>query len=259
MALAESRETVIADCQAIHPTILNGVPYFYDQVYRGLCETGHAEDARRTARRCSAARSKSAAPAGRRCPIICTTIFTARACRCCKAMACPNRRPSSRSRPRRHIRRGSCGRAIPGIEVRIADDGEILTRGPHVMLGYYENPAATAEVLKDGWLATGDLGRLDDDGFLYITGRKKEILVTLGGKNIAPVYLESLLTAGPADPAGDGRRRRPAVPGGADRAQSRAAEGRTVAAAASPSASPRRRFDASAGAGTVRASGLPSG
>jgi long-chain acyl-CoA synthetase len=108
-----------------------------------------------------------------------------------------------------HTRRGSCGRAIPGVEVRIADDGEILTRGPHVMPGYYENPQATAEVLKEGWLYTGDLGRMDNDGYLYITGRKKELIVTLGGKNIAPVYLESLLTQDPlilqAMVVGDGR------------------------------------------------------
>ena len=120
---------------------------------------------------------------------------------------------------RTHHRRGSCGRPIPGIEVRIAEDGEILTRGPHVMTGYYRNPEATAEVLKDGWLATGDLGRQDDEGFVYITGRKKEILVTSGGKNIAPVYLESLLTRGPADLAGDGAGRRAVAPGGADCAE----------------------------------------
>jgi long-chain acyl-CoA synthetase len=108
-----------------------------------------------------------------------------------------------------HHRRGSVGKPIPEVEVRIAGDGEIFTRGPHVMQGYYENSAATAEVVQDGWLATGDLGRLDDDGFLYITGRKKEILVTLGGKNIAPVLLETLLTQDPlilqALVVGDGR------------------------------------------------------
>jgi long-chain acyl-CoA synthetase len=77
------------------------------------------------------------------------------------------------------------------------------------MAGYYKNPEATAAIMSDGWLATGDLGRIDDDGFLYITGRKKEILVTSGGKNIAPVYLEALLTEDPlilqAMILGDGR------------------------------------------------------
>jgi long-chain acyl-CoA synthetase len=108
-----------------------------------------------------------------------------------------------------HFRRGSSGRVIRDVEVRIAEDGEILTRGPHVMAGYYRQPQATAEVVRDGWFHTGDLGRLDEDGFLFITGRKKEILVTSGGKNIAAVYLESLLTEDPlilqAMVVGDGR------------------------------------------------------
>jgi long-chain acyl-CoA synthetase len=95
------------------------------------------------------------------------------------------------------FRRGAVGRAIADVEIRIADDGEVLTRGRHVMREYFKKPAATAEVLRDGWLYTGDLGRLDDDGFLYITGRKKELIVTSGGKNIAPVFLESLLTEDP--------------------------------------------------------------
>jgi long-chain acyl-CoA synthetase len=99
--------------------------------------------------------------------------------------------------------------AIPGVEIRIADDGEILTRGPHVMSGYWKNPEATQAVMQEDWLLTGDLGRLDDDGFLFITGRKKEILVTAAGKNVAPVYLESLLCEDPlilqAMVVGDGR------------------------------------------------------
>jgi long-chain acyl-CoA synthetase len=94
-------------------------------------------------------------------------------------------------------RRGAAGKPIPGVEVKIAEDSEILTRGPHVMPGYYKNEKATAEIIKDGWLYTGDYGRIDEDGFLYITGRKKEIIVTSGGKNVAPVYLESLLTQDP--------------------------------------------------------------
>ena len=83
------------------------------------------------------------------------------------------------------------------MEVQIAEDGEILTRGPHVMQGYWQDPAATNEILIDGWLHTGDLGRIDADGFLYITGRKKELIVTAAGKNVAPVLLESLLTEDP--------------------------------------------------------------
>jgi long-chain acyl-CoA synthetase len=98
-------------------------------------------------------------------------------------------------------------KAAAEAAMRVAESE--MARGAHVMTGYYENPAATAEVLQDGWLLTGDLGRLDEDNFLYITGRKKEILVTLGGKNIAPVYLESLLTEDPlivqALVVGDGR------------------------------------------------------
>jgi len=87
------------------------------------------------------------------------------------------------------------GRPLPGVSVRICDDGEVQIKGPHVLRGYWNNPQATAEAITDGWLHTGDVGRLDPDGYLRITGRSKEILVTAGGKNVAPAVLEDRLRA----------------------------------------------------------------
>jgi len=92
--------------------------------------------------------------------------------------------------PPGRTRYGTVGQAIPGMTVHIADDGEIWLRGDNVFQGYLNNPKATDEALHDGWLATGDLGALDEDGYLTITGRKKEILVTSGGKSVAPGLLE---------------------------------------------------------------------
>jgi long-chain acyl-CoA synthetase len=89
------------------------------------------------------------------------------------------------------FRFGSVGKPFPGVEVKIGEDGEVLLRGPNIFKEYYKNPDATSETLVDGWLHTGDLGSLDEDGFLYITGRKKDIIITAGGKNITPANIEN--------------------------------------------------------------------
>src|SRR5687768_8213528 len=90
-----------------------------------------------------------------------------------------------------NFRFGSVGKPQKDVEVRIAEDGEVLIKGPNIFQGYYKNEDATKETLENGWLHTGDLGRLDEDGFLYITGRKKDIIITAGGKNITPANLEN--------------------------------------------------------------------
>ena len=95
------------------------------------------------------------------------------------------------------IRVGTVGRPVPGGSVRIGEDGEILLRGPNVFGGYWHNRDATDEVFSDGWFRTGDLGTLDDDGYLTVTGRKKELIVTANGKNVAPAVLEDGLRAHP--------------------------------------------------------------
>jgi long-chain acyl-CoA synthetase len=99
--------------------------------------------------------------------------------------------------PAHPIKLGTVGIARPETEVRIAPDGEILLRGPHVFLGYYKNPDKTAQTIREGWLHTGDVGEMDPDGFVRITDRMKDIIITAGGKNVTPSEIENQLKFSP--------------------------------------------------------------
>ena len=105
--------------------------------------------------------------------------------------------PALTANPLEAPRLGSVGKVLPNVQLRVADDGEILARGPNVMIGYYDDPEATAAAIRDGWVHTGDIGQIDADGYVSITDRKKELLVTAGGKNVAPQPIEALLKRDP--------------------------------------------------------------
>ncbi|MGL4511816.1 MAG: AMP-dependent synthetase/ligase [Lacipirellulaceae bacterium] len=191
LVLAESPKTVFRDCKLARPTVVNGVPYFFQ---KGI-DLADAQGASLkellggAIRRCYCggaplARAVEDRFAAEGVPIHCGYGLT-------EASPVVSANTMLAHKP------GTVGRPLPGVEIRIATDGEVLVRGPNVMLGYRDDPAATAEALRDGWLHTGDLGALDDEGFLSITGRKKELLVLSTGKNVAPSRVEAMLCVSP--------------------------------------------------------------
>ncbi len=234
IAYAQSLDTVAADAMEVHPTVLTGVPRFYEKVYARVMENALSQKplkkniffwglrqgiatarARFERRRPSPLLALTAAIADRLVGAKVRARVGGRLRFCISGGAplgpkimefffaigipviegygltetspviCLN--VPGREQP------GSVGPAVPGVEMKIGDDGEILTRGPHVMRGYFKNEAATREAMRDGWFHTGDVGRLDADGTLTITDRLKDLLVTAGGKKVAPQPLEGRL------------------------------------------------------------------
>lgn len=205
LALAQSRDTVLANCREIQPTVISGVPYFYDRIYRQLPDGSQPGDLRNLlggkVRECCSGGAPLADEV--------FDFFVQRGVPLLPGYGLTESSPVVTLSSPKACKRGTVGRPIPGVEVCIADDGEIKTRGPNVMVGFWKDSSDTEPVLRDGWLYTGDLGRLDADGFLTITGRKKELIVLAVGKNVVPTCLESLLGRDPLiDQAlivGDGR------------------------------------------------------
>jgi long-chain acyl-CoA synthetase len=187
---------------------MSGVPYFFDKVMRGLVEHGLADQPDSLSKMLGG-RLRACTSGGAALPDHVAEFFTRRGIPLTQGYGLTETSPVMTLDTQEDQTIGSVGRPLPGVEVRIADDGEVLTRGPNLMLGYWNKPQATAEAIRDGWFHTGDLGALDDNGRLRITGRKKELIVTAAGKNVAPALLEGLLCEDPliaqAMVLGDGR------------------------------------------------------
>ncbi len=196
LAIAESREKTLENCGELQPTQINAVPYFYDKIYQ-LLSARHTLTTAGSVQEVLGGRMRLCVSGGAALPNHIGELFEAQGVSLVQGYGLTETSPViSTCRPNNN-KIGTVGPPIRDVEVRIADDGEILTRGPHVMLGYYKNPEATAAAIQDGWFHTGDLGEQDEDGFLRITGRKKEIIVLATGKNIAPAQIEGLLTQDP--------------------------------------------------------------
>ncbi len=192
--LAESPETVIQNLAEIHPTHMSSVPRFYEKVLGAVSALG-PEQSKRALRGIFGPRvdflSSGGAPLSR--PV--AEAYQAAGLLVLQGYGLTESSPVITFNRKDSYKLGTVGQVIPGVEVKIAPDGEVLTRGSHVMKGYWNNPQATAEALQNGWLHTGDLGSLDSDGFLSITGRKKELLVLSNGKKVVPTFIEGLLVA----------------------------------------------------------------
>jgi long-chain acyl-CoA synthetase len=195
LCLAESQETLVRNLDEIQPTCFSAVPRFYEKVYTAV----QCDDPERTLRRLRdlfGPRIRWLNSGGAPLPLHLAQAYQDAGLTMLQGYGLTESSPVITFNRREANRLGTVGQAVPGVEVRIAPDGEVLTRGPHVMKGYWNQPQATAEAIRDGWLHTGDLGRLDD-GYLSITGRKKDLLVLSNGKKVVPTYLEGLLLADP--------------------------------------------------------------
>ena len=196
LAIAEGREQVIANCAELAPTVINAVPYFYEKLFRHLDQHQLLETPG-SLQSLLGGRMRLCCSGGAALPRHVEQMFDRQQLLLLQGYGLTETSPVISTGTPTHRKAGSVGLPLPGVEVRVAGDGEVLSRGPHIMQGYYDNRDATGQAIRDGWFHTGDLGRLDDEGYLFITGRKKEMIVLATGKNISPVNLETLLVEDP--------------------------------------------------------------
>jgi long-chain acyl-CoA synthetase len=196
LALAENPETLVQHLDGVRPTHFASVPRFYEKALAALRTADAAETGRRL-RALFGPRFQWASSGGAPLPPPVAEAYAAAGVLVLQGYGLTETSPVVSFNSPDCYKLDTVGRPLHGVEVKVAPDGEVLTRGPHVMKGYWNNPAATAEAIRDGWFHTGDLGALDADGFLRITGRKKELLVLSNGKKVAPTQIEGLLAGDP--------------------------------------------------------------
>jgi long-chain acyl-CoA synthetase len=196
LALADSVDTLVLNLAEVRPTHMASVPRFYEKVLTAVASPDPAVTARRL-RDVFGPRIDWISSGGAPLPVPIAQEFHKAGVLVLQGYGLTETSPVISFNSKENYKIETVGRALPGVEVKIADDGEILTRGPHVMKGYWREPQATADTIRDGWLHTGDLGELDADGYLKITGRKKELMVLSNGKKVVPSYLEGLIMSDP--------------------------------------------------------------
>jgi long-chain acyl-CoA synthetase len=196
LCVAESADTLVQDLIEVQPTHMASVPRFYEKVLTTVADPNPQVVARRL-RDLFGPRVHWLSSGGAPLPYPVARAYADAGVQVLQGYGLTETSPVISFNSKELNKLDTVGRPLPGIEVKIAADGEVLTRGPHVMKGYWKNPAATAEAIRAGWFHTGDLGELDADGFLKITGRKKELLVLSNGKKVVPSFIEGLLQADP--------------------------------------------------------------
>ena len=194
LCLSESVETVVADIAQVQPTHISCVPRFFEKLLASINSPDPAVTSERL-RKVFGTRIRSIGAGGAPLPRSIEQTLRAAGLPILPGYGLTESSPVLSFNRTCHSKPCTAGLVLPGVEIRIAPDGEVLARGPNIMCGYWNNPEATAEAITDGWLHTGDLGTLDADGFLTITGRKKELMVLSNGKKVIPTHLEGLLLA----------------------------------------------------------------
>jgi long-chain acyl-CoA synthetase len=208
IVLAHSRDTIMRDCQIAQPTVINGVPYFYQKVVQTLHAEGKSKQPGALLQLLGGELKLCFCGGAAVAPEV-EKLFSDQGLPLLSGYGLTEASPVISATRKENYAPGSVGRPLRDVEVRLAADGEIQVRGPNVMLGYWQDQAATNEAIVDGWLHTGDLGAFDDHGNLRIVGRRKEILALSTGKKVCPVSVEHRLSGSPYVEAvcvvGDGR------------------------------------------------------